>query len=205
MEFAAAAYKRVEKDDSAYAAAQINLGTIHYNAGDLFNAEYCYRAALITDPKYALAWFDLANVLDEKNDNAGAIEAYRAALKLAPTYDDAHYNLALALEKTGKNVEALKHWREYIKLDPSGAWSEHARQQCRRHVANAKLKLVVNNGPAKKTGTAKLFIVKEKNNGIPELRPQRNRAKTARTTAACQQDLFGGGETLTSNSARLPS
>lgn len=194
LEFAAAAYKAVEKDDSAYAAAQINLGTIHYNAGDMFNAEYCYRAAVLADSKYALAWFDLANVLDEKGETENAIEAYRTALKLAPTYDDAHYNLALAYEKAREPRKALPHWQAYVKLDIAGAWSQHARMQIKRILQAEGLKLVVDNGPAKKTGTAKLFIVKEKINELPQHRPQRNRAKAARANDSSQQTLFGGGE-----------
>ena len=139
---AMAAYQKVLEFDPAHAAANINLGTLHYNRQDFTLAEKHYRAALESDPRYALAYFDLGNVLDETGRVQEAIQTYKMAVQLAPTYADAHYNLALAYEKTREPRKALNHWRSYIKLDTTGPWSVHARNQIQRILQAEPLKLV---------------------------------------------------------------
>jgi tetratricopeptide (TPR) repeat protein len=139
---AIATYQRVLELDPEHAAANINLGTLHYNRQDYALAEKHYRRAIEIDPRYALAYFDLGNVLDETGRVAEAIQTYNAALQLAPTYADAHYNLALAYEKVREPRKALKHWRSYVKLDTTGPWSVHARNQIQRILQADGLKLV---------------------------------------------------------------
>ena len=141
---AIATYQRVLEIDPDHAAANINLGTLHYNRQDYGLAEKHYRRAIEIDPRYALAYFDLGNVLDETGRVAEAIQTYNAALQLAPTYADAHYNLALAYEKVREPRKALKHWRCYVKLDTTGPWSVHARNQIQRILEADGLKLVPN-------------------------------------------------------------
>lgn len=139
---AIATYQRVLELDPDHAAANINLGTLHYNRQEYALAEKHYRRAIEIDPRYALAYFDLGNVLDETGRVAEAIQTYTTALQLAPTYADAHYNLALAFEKLKEPRKALKHWRAYVKLDTSGPWSVHARNQIQRILQADGLKLV---------------------------------------------------------------
>jgi tetratricopeptide (TPR) repeat protein len=139
---AIATYQRVLELDSEHAAANINLGTLHYNRQDYALAEKHYRRAIAIDPRYALAYFDLGNVLDETGRVAEAIQTYNAALQLAPTYADAHYNLALAYEKVKEPRRALRHWRAYVKLDTTGPWAVHARNQVQRILQADGLKLV---------------------------------------------------------------
>jgi tetratricopeptide (TPR) repeat protein len=152
-------YKRLLAEDPKHASAHINIGTLYYQRHELTMAEHHYRAALDADPNYALAHFDLANVLDETYRCHDAIMEYEIALRLAPTYADAHYNLALAYERMREPRKALPHWRAYIKLDMSSPWATHARNQIKRILAADGLKLVVNNGPRRGMGTAKLFLV----------------------------------------------
>jgi len=139
---AIAIYQRVLELDPEHAAANINLGTLHYNRQEYTLAEKHYRRAIELDPRYALAHFDLGNVLDETGRVNEAIQTYTTALQLAPTYADAHYNLALAYEKVKEPRKALKHWRAYVKLDTSGPWSVHARNQIQRILEADGLKLV---------------------------------------------------------------
>lgn len=139
---AMATYQRVLEMDPEHAAANINLGTLHYNRQEYGQAERHYRRAIQIDPRYALAYFDLGNVLDETGRVTEAIQTYTTALQLAPTYADAHYNLALAYEKVREPRKALHHWRAYVKLDTTGPWSVHARNQIQRIMQADGLKLM---------------------------------------------------------------
>jgi tetratricopeptide (TPR) repeat protein len=143
---AIAAYQRVLELDPGHAAANINLGTLHYNRQEYVQAEAHYRRAIAIDSRYALAYFDLGNVLDETGRVMQAIQAYNTALQLAPTYGDAHYNVALAHEKIKEPRKALKHWRAYVKLDTTGPWAVHARNQIKRILQADGLKLVSKRG-----------------------------------------------------------
>jgi tetratricopeptide (TPR) repeat protein len=129
-----------------YAAACINLGTIHYNVRDYAAAEQFYRRATEADPEYALAFFDLGNVLDEMKRLPDAIAAYQRAIALVPQYADAHYNLALAWERQGHKRRALRHWLAYVRLDPVGPWANHAKTQAKKILSTERLSIVYRSG-----------------------------------------------------------
>jgi tetratricopeptide (TPR) repeat protein len=126
---AIALYEEILELDPGYAAAYINLGTIHFHLREFNRAEELYRRATQADPSYVLAFFDLGNVLDELQRLDESIAAYRQAVALSPRYADAHYNLALAYERRGERRPALRHWQAYVGLDDSGPWVEHAHSQ----------------------------------------------------------------------------
>lgn len=134
-------YEQILARDPNYAAAYINLGTIHFHLRRFNRAEELYRRATETDPGYVLAFFDLGNVLDELNRPDESIRAYRRALELAPRYGDAHYNLALAFERKSETRSALRHWQAYLRLDGSGPWAEHARCRIRKLLEGEKLSI----------------------------------------------------------------
>ena len=134
-------YRRILVLRPGYAAAAINLGTIHYNLREFTMAEHYYRRATEADQEYALAFFDLGNVLDELQRLDESIAAYRKAVELAPRYADAHYNLALAHERRGERRPALRHWQAYVGLDSRGPWAEHARGQIRKLLSFEKLSI----------------------------------------------------------------
>jgi tetratricopeptide (TPR) repeat protein len=138
---AAALYSEILALRPGYAAASINLGTIHYNMREFAMAEQLYRRATEADPEYALAFFDLGNVLDELERLDESVAAYRQAVALAPRYGDAHYNLALAYERKGLRRPALCHWQAYIRLDNRGPWAEHARGQIRKLLSRERLSI----------------------------------------------------------------
>jgi tetratricopeptide (TPR) repeat protein len=134
-------YARILSVDTAYTAALINLGTLHYHQKQYSRAEELYRRATEADPSYVLAFFDLGNVLDELERPEESIATYRQAIALAPGYADAHYNLALACERKGERRRALTHWQIYVRLDKSGPWADHARGQIRKLLSREKLSI----------------------------------------------------------------
>jgi tetratricopeptide (TPR) repeat protein len=139
---AAEMYRNILALRPGYAAAAINLGTIHYNQRDFPLAEQLYRRATEADPEYALAFFDLGNVLDELKRLPDAISAYQKAIILVPQYADAHYNLALAYERQGHRRRALRHWLTYVRLDPVGPWANHAKAQAKKILSTERLSIV---------------------------------------------------------------
>jgi tetratricopeptide (TPR) repeat protein len=136
---AIALYEEILEIDPEYAAAYINLGTIHFHLRQFDCAEQFYRKATEVDPSYVLAFFDLGNVLDELERLDESIAAYRRAVALAPRYADAHYNLALACERKGLHRPALGHWLAYTRLDKQGPWADHARGQIHKLLSREKL------------------------------------------------------------------
>jgi tetratricopeptide (TPR) repeat protein len=132
-------YEEIIAADGTYAAAYINLGTIHFHLRQYGRAEELYRHATEVDPDYVLAFFDLGNVLDELERPEESIAAYQQAVMLAPRYGDAHYNLALAYERKGALRHALRHWQTYVRLDRSGPWADHARGQIRKLLSRERL------------------------------------------------------------------
>ena len=139
---AADLYRQILAMRPAYAAAAINLGTIHYNLREFTLAEQLYRRATEADPDYALAFFDLGNVLDEMKRLNDAIAAYQRAIALVPQYADAHYNLALAYERQGHRRRSLRHWLTYVRLDPVGPWANHAKAQAKSILSSERLSIV---------------------------------------------------------------
>ena len=132
-------YEEILAIDPEYAAAYINLGTVHFHLRQYGRAEELYRRATEADPGYVLAFFDLGNVLDELVRLDESIAAYRKAVALSPRYADAHYNLALAYERKGQQRCALRHWQSYVRLDNQGPWADHARGQIRKLLSREKL------------------------------------------------------------------
>ncbi len=126
---AIALYEEILAADPAFAAAAINLGTLHFHLRHFDRAEMLYRQATQADPGYVLAYFDLGNVLDELGRLDESIAAYQKAISLSPRYADAHYNLGLAYERKGQPRAALRHWQMYAQIDSKGPWAQHARNQ----------------------------------------------------------------------------
>ena len=156
-------YEEIVELDPTYAAAYINLGTIHFHLRQYDRAEELYRQATEADPDYVLAFFDLGNVLDELERLDESIAAYRQAVALAPRYADAHYNLALAFERKGQPRPALQHWQSYVKLDRSGPWADHARGQIRKLLNREKLSIAwrTTDFVPHRSGTAALELVEK--------------------------------------------
>jgi tetratricopeptide (TPR) repeat protein len=130
---AIALYAEILEIDPGYAAAYINLGTIHFHARQYSRAEELYRRATEADPGYVLAFFDLGNVL------------------------------ALAYERKDEHRPALRHWQSYVKLDNRGPWADHARGQIRKLLSREKLAIAwrAERFIAPRKGMAALELVSE--------------------------------------------
>jgi tetratricopeptide (TPR) repeat protein len=69
----------------SYAGAQVGLGNLLLEKGDLDGAEANYRAALAIDPNAAGTYFNLGLVFDRRGDLARAEEWYRKSVAVDPT------------------------------------------------------------------------------------------------------------------------
>ena len=158
---AIALYEQILAIDPRFAAACINLGTVHFHLRQYGRAEEFYRRATVIDPNYVLAYFDLGNVLDELERIDESIMAYERAVSLAPRYADAHYNLALAYERSSEMRSALRHWNAYIKLDNRGPWADHARGQIRKLLDREGMQIAyrATKFMPRRKGTAELALV----------------------------------------------
>ncbi|MBW2735251.1 MAG: tetratricopeptide repeat protein [Deltaproteobacteria bacterium] len=123
------AYEKALELDPSLAAAQTNLGNIHYRQGRAQAALRCYQGAIALNPEQPEALYNLANIYEEEGDLDMAIAEYRRALKILPDFADAHFNIALTLEEVGGKKQAFKHWQRYLDLtneENDKSWREVA-------------------------------------------------------------------------------
>lgn len=113
-EDAIAAYSRAIELDPGLAAAQTNLGNVHYRRGERERARSCYEQACAVEPEQPQAHYNLANLYEEEGDLEMAIAEYRRALAADPEFVDAHFNLAMTLEALGSRRQACAHWRKFV-------------------------------------------------------------------------------------------
>ncbi len=110
------AYRRAVGLDPTHADAFINLGRMSHEAGDLDEAERCYRCALDARSGDAIAAFNLGLILQTRGRVHEAIAAFEQALIADPQCADAHYNAARLYERLGQETAALRHLRAFKKL-----------------------------------------------------------------------------------------
>lgn len=110
------AYRRALAADPDHPGANLDLGRLLHEAGDLDGAEVHYRRALAAPAQRATAAFNLGVVLEDRGASDEALLAYARALEADPALADAHYNLARLLERLGRRREALRHLATYRRL-----------------------------------------------------------------------------------------
>jgi tetratricopeptide (TPR) repeat protein len=113
---ARAAYERALALDPDHAAANLNLGRLLHEAGDLARAEARYRRALANPEQEGVAAFNLGVLLQDQGKDDAALEAYARALRADPSLADAHYNASRVLERMGRRAEALRHLGAYRRM-----------------------------------------------------------------------------------------
>lgn len=113
---AAVAYRRALEIDPNHVEANLNLGRLAHEEGDVTAAEMSYRRAIAADSQCAVAHYNLGVALQDRGDHEGAIDAYRFAIRIDPDYAEAHYNLARIYEGIGRAPEALHHFAHYRRL-----------------------------------------------------------------------------------------
>jgi tetratricopeptide (TPR) repeat protein len=114
------AYRRALALDPHHADAQLNLGRLLHESGDLDGAEERYRAATAADPESARARYNLGVLLEDRSQTGGAIAAYRDAIAVDRFFAVAHFNLSRLLQATGRRPEAIRHLTEYRRLMERG-------------------------------------------------------------------------------------
>lgn len=117
---AEASYREVLDRAPRHADAQINLGRLLHERGELAQAEDHYRRALDVRPDDPTATFNLGVALEDQARGVEALEAYERALVLNPQNADAHYNAARLYEKQGDYGASLRHLRAYRDLTRRG-------------------------------------------------------------------------------------
>ncbi|HXV78618.1 MAG TPA: tetratricopeptide repeat protein [Candidatus Binatia bacterium] len=110
------AYRMALELEPKMAAAHLNLGKLHHDAGELQEARAHYQAAAEIDPNDPASRFNLGVLLEDCKRPQEAMGAYREAIKRDPSFADAHYNLALLFESVGKKAEAVAHFRTARKI-----------------------------------------------------------------------------------------
>lgn len=120
LEEAARAYRMALQSNPDHPQANVNLGRLLHEAGDVATARKHYRRALASDPRNPVAAYNLGVALEDAGDVEGAIGLYRRAVRLDPVRADAHYNLARIYEGRGEKDKAFRHWLRYRALVKSG-------------------------------------------------------------------------------------
>ncbi len=110
------AYRKALALDPNHPHANINLGRLLHEAGELEEAEAHYRKALDTHCKDETAAFNLGTVLEDQGKVQEAVDAYQRAIEADPRFPDAHFNLARLYEQCGRPVDALRHLKAYRTL-----------------------------------------------------------------------------------------
>lgn len=107
-------------DSLPLAVADIfQAGLRHYQAGQLGEAETCYRRVLAIQPHHSGVLCNFGAVLHKQGKLDEAIAAYRKAIKASPHYALPHANLGTALSDQGKFEEAAASFREAVRIDPN--------------------------------------------------------------------------------------
>lgn len=113
---ARAAYRKALELDPRHGGANLNLGRLLHEAGELKQAEAHYRAALDDAEHRALAAYNLGVALEDQGLSDEALFAYARAVEANPELPDAHHNLARLLEQLGRTSDALRHLNTYRRL-----------------------------------------------------------------------------------------
>lgn len=115
-DLAISSYQEALRLDPGQAGANLNLGRLFHEKGELCTAEKHYRTAVAADPSDSTATYNLGVLLEDQNRFSEAIAAYQNALQLEPEMKEAHFNLAGVYEHLGKREPALRHLQAYKKL-----------------------------------------------------------------------------------------
>jgi DNA-binding transcriptional MerR regulator len=117
---AEASYVEVLARSPRHADANINLGRLLHERGDLEGAEAHYLAALAHRPDDPTATFNLGVALEDQGRLNESLQVYERAIRLNASNADAHYNAARLYEKTGDYSASLRHLRAYRDLTRRG-------------------------------------------------------------------------------------
>jgi len=100
---------------------KLRQGVQYHEAGDLQQAEACYREVLTTHPEHPEALYLLASLAHQQGDHEAAIAHLELALQQVPDNVACLFNLGNALQPVGRLDEALAKFRRVIALRPEEA------------------------------------------------------------------------------------
>jgi tetratricopeptide (TPR) repeat protein len=94
------------------AKAQNNLGRMHFNRGEMAEAQRHYEEARRLDPGSAQTCFNLGLMLDAQGRTEDAISQYREAVRILPYFAQAQVKMGAALIRLGRAAEAVAPLQE---------------------------------------------------------------------------------------------
>lgn len=131
--------KSKEISGDKYGEADVGLGTLQLNAGNMGGAEKEIRHGIELEPTYWLGFYELGRVQLNEDKLDDAKKSANQALSLEPN-EPVIYRLLTNVDLRQKNyASALKDVDAYLKLDPDSSLSAHAkelRQQLAQKVAS---------------------------------------------------------------------
>ncbi|MDH3206092.1 MAG: tetratricopeptide repeat protein [Gemmatimonadota bacterium] len=107
------AYKEALTREPDHGDANVNLGRLLHEQGDLAGAEQHYRTASAADLEGGRARYNLGVVLEDQGRSEEAVEAYENALAVDEDLAAAHFNLSRLYEALGEQTKALNHLAAY--------------------------------------------------------------------------------------------
>jgi protein O-GlcNAc transferase len=96
-------------------------GMAAHSAGNLAEAQACYRAVLKAVPKHHITLHYLGISYFQQGKPDRGIDFVRKALAIKPDYAEAHYNLGSALQGLGRHGDAVTHYRKALALGHDNA------------------------------------------------------------------------------------
>lgn len=96
-----------------------------HNAGQLDEAERCYRQILTFSPNDTAALYHLGLVLHAEENRREAVHYYRAALKTEPKNAAINFSLGSALQEIGLPDEAANHFSKTLALEPANSTAHY--------------------------------------------------------------------------------
>jgi tetratricopeptide (TPR) repeat protein len=112
---------RIASASDHRASEQLQAGLKHHRAGNLAEAEACYRSVLAVQPRHAPALHLLGLTAHALGRPAAAAELIRQALRQDPRNATYFSDLGAALKDEGKREEAAAACREAIRINPAQA------------------------------------------------------------------------------------
>jgi tetratricopeptide (TPR) repeat protein len=112
-------WKHLAAIDAGDAWAQLGLGIVAHDSGDLDEAEARYRLAIAAQPEYPRAYHRLALLLEARGEVAAAIDAYRQAIAGPVENLPALNDFGILLATTGDPAGAVAPLERVIAANPS--------------------------------------------------------------------------------------